>query len=229
MTATPVILIVDDDRHALKKMLWWVRTAGYPTVAASSFDVAWRLLLSTPTELLITKARLGPFNGVRLLQYAHQERPQMSVLLLGPEPDALLDIEARRWGALFMVMPESREALVAAVRRLLPDFRPEQRWPRKRLRHPMPIKVLDRDATIVDVSYGGLCFEMTGYGLPQNFDVDVDWFDLTVRAESVWASPVANGFRYGAMVVSAPEAAEARWRMLVDLTPSALDDIRTQP
>lgn len=221
MSEAPRVLVVEDDELVLGRAMRWLRMSGYVAVGATSSDRARRLLDTDTYDLLVTKARLSVFSGVRLMQLAYLEWPKMRVVLVGERPDAMLDMEARRYGARYVTTPDSREAFIEIVVNALPEARPHQRWPRKRLKRQLPVRVRQYAGLLVDVSYGGLCFEVPAGSTepPSPFEVTVDEFDLQVRAQMVWCQQDAKRIRYGAMLVAPQPADQSRWRMFVDLLP----------
>lgn len=222
MADAPRVLVVDEDEVALGRTLRWLTTSGYLGVGASTAERARVLAATNAHDLMITKTRLAAVSGVRLMQLAYREWPKMRTLLVGDRPDAMLEIEARRYGGRYVVTPDTRESLVSAIAALLPEARPHQRWPRKRLPRQLPVRVREQEGTLVDVSYGGLCLEVpSGAGEPPSpFQVTLDDFDIQVRAYPIWCqSASADRLRCGAMLVPEPSRDYARWRMLVDLLP----------
>jgi CheY-like chemotaxis protein len=220
--SSPGILLVDDDELALSRMTEWLRSSGYPVVATPSYDRA-AALLETDVELLVTKARMGTFNGVRLARLARLKRPAMPVILIDDRDEGEgLGIEARRYGALLMAPPDSREEAVEMLQRTLPHLKPRQRWPRKRVPGSISLRVRERIGRLVDVSYGGFCFVVPAAAgaLPPAFEVAIDPFDLRVRAQTIWSRPEGEQIRCGAMLVSPESAEHTRWCLLVDLVPS---------
>jgi len=223
MTDAPRILLVDEDEVRLGRTMRWLSTSGYLPIGAATAERARALLATDPYDLMLTRTRLAVVSGVRLMQLAYVERPSTRAVLVGDRPDAMLEMEARRYGARYVINPETREALVAAVAAALPDARPRQRWPRKRLRRQLPIRVRHGPGVLVDVSYAGLCVEMpAGAGeLLSPFDVTVDDFGIQVRAQAVWCQREADRLRFGAMLVTPQSGDDVRWRTLVDLLPES--------
>jgi len=223
MKTSSGILVVDHDEVVLNRTLRWLRSAGFPAVGAVGGDRARLLLHSETFDLLVTKARLGVFSGIRLMQIAYLDWPHMPVVLLGDAPDQMLDMEARRYNANYAVAPQTREGWLGLVTRVLPAVRPRQRWPRKRLPLPLPLRIRHEVGSLVDASYGGLCFEMAGptQALPATYDVAVDTFGLQVTAQTVWARRESGRVICGAMLVSPQTGDHARWRQLVDLLPES--------
>jgi ActR/RegA family two-component response regulator len=223
MTTGTALLLVDDDELTLNRTLRWLRMSGYPATGAPTYDRARRLLDTEPFALLLTKAKLGAFSGVRLMQLVYLDHPDTGVIVMGDQPDSMLQIEARRYGALYATVPRSREELIAVIARVRPELRPQQRWPRKRLPAPVPVRVRQQTGTLVDVSYGGLCFEIPrSVQLPGSYEVALDWLGVHVLAQTIWSATSAGALRCGAMLVTPQPGDHARWRMLVDLLPEQM-------
>jgi len=185
ITSAPRVLVVDDDVVSVGQTLRWLRASGYLGAGAVSAERAQALLRDATFDLMLVKTRLPFVGGVRLMQLACAERPELRVLLVGERPNARLEMEARRCGGQYVLEPNSRKALTEAIASMLPDARPLQRWPRKRLSRRFPVRVRDGLGMLVDVSYGGFCVEMpAGEGAPpESFDVAVDAFDLQIHAK----------------------------------------------
>jgi DNA-binding response OmpR family regulator len=114
------VLIVDDTPSTLGALSELLTNAGYDVMRASSFEEGRRLAEEGNPDLLVIDVRLGPYNGLHLVvreRLAHPDRP---VILTTGFPDAVLEAEARRYGAEFMEKPIRSAELIAAVKRLLP-------------------------------------------------------------------------------------------------------------
>lgn len=220
VTGAPRVLVVDDDVVSIGQTLRWLRTSGYLGAGAASAERAQALLRNGAFDLMLVKTRLPFVSGVRLMQLACAERPDLRVLLVGERPNGRLELEARRCGGQYVLEPNSRKALAEAIASMLPDARPLQRWPRKRLSRRFPVRVRDAEGELVDVSYGGFCVEMpVADGAPPDaFEVAVDAFDLRIHAKAVWCQRHDDHYVCGAMLVAMSET-DPRWRMLVDLLP----------
>ena len=115
------ILVVDDTDSTLGALAELLNAAGFQVVTAASFDEAKQRIDEESPELLIVDIRLGPYNGLHLVvreRLAHPDRP---VILTTGFPDALLEAEARKYGAEFMEKPIRSADLIGTVRRLLQD------------------------------------------------------------------------------------------------------------
>ena len=113
------ILVVDDTLATLGALAELLANAGFDVVTAADFDEAKRKVETEAPDLLIVDIRLGPYNGLHLVvreRLAHPDRP---VIMTTGFPDALLEAEARRYGAEFLEKPIRSADLIAMVRRLL--------------------------------------------------------------------------------------------------------------
>ena len=155
------VLIVDDDKTTREGLAEFLEEAGYAAVAVGTFEDATRLLRTSPPDLLIADVRLGPFNGLQLVISSPQPIP--AIIITG-FADPVLESDARRRGADYVLKPVSPSRLLDLVAQKLSAARPAfgipRRWERKPVIGGLPISVDDAPARIVDVSYGGLRFEM---------------------------------------------------------------------
>jgi DNA-binding response OmpR family regulator len=115
------VLIVDDTLATLGALAELIAHAGYDVVTAPDFEEAKKKIEGESPDLLIVDIRLGPYNGLHLVvreRLAHPERP---VIITTGFPDALLEAEARRYGAEFLEKPIRSADLIALVKRLLAE------------------------------------------------------------------------------------------------------------
>ena len=155
------VLIVDDDKTTREGLAEFLEEAGYEAVAVGTFEDATRVLRTSPPDLLIADVRLGPFNGLQLV--ISSPKPIPAIIITG-FADPVLESDARRRGADYVLKPVSPARLLDLVAQKLaaagPGFGTPRRWERKPVIGGLPISVDDTPARIVDVSYGGLRFEM---------------------------------------------------------------------
>ena len=155
------VLIVDDDKTTREGLAEFLEEAGYEAVAVGTFEDATRVLRTAPPDLLIADVRLGPFNGLQLVISSPQPIP--AIIITG-FADPVLEADARRRGADYVLKPVSPARLLDLVAQKLmaarPGFGMPRRWERKPVIGGLAINVDDTPARIVDVSYGGLRFEM---------------------------------------------------------------------
>ena len=158
------ILVVDDlpaIRNGLKQLL---EIAGYRVVVAGSFAEGRFALSEDAPDLLISDVRLGEYNGIQLVATTTRVIP--AIIITG-FPDPVLEAEARRLGADFLIKPVESATLLALIKRKLQpiaepgnDRTHKRRWERKPVTGDLRVRVNDAAARVVDISYGGLKFEL---------------------------------------------------------------------
>jgi DNA-binding NtrC family response regulator len=111
-------LVVDDDPTGMAALVELLQAAGYRVQGAASFEEAKRLLMAEHPDLLITDVRLGAFNGLQLLVLNGTEHPGMTTVVISGFSDPVIEAEARKHGAAFLLKPiEPLELLKEASRR----------------------------------------------------------------------------------------------------------------
>jgi CheY-like chemotaxis protein len=210
------ILIVEDDRATRMGLQELLRQAGYEAIIASDFRAGRRALEDERPDLLIADLRLEGFNGLQLLHI--NPYPTPAIIVTG-YPDDVLQAEARRLGAEYLVKPISAPVLLAAIERLLagPDRQERRRWPRKRLTTDVPVEVDDVPARVIDIGYGGAQVEVFRPGaskMPARLRLAFPVNEVTLEAELVWGTPERAG-RWLCGIAARP-AHESAWRAFVD-------------
>jgi DNA-binding response OmpR family regulator len=223
MSQILVVLLSQDRLQALASLL---KRRGHDVISAGSFEEAGQALSEDAPDLLITEIRLGAYNGLHLVIRSSVHHPHMKAILLGRVCDPLLEQEARSLGATYLVDPRDPNELLATVLRKLEEPAVQRRWYRKQPAGGLPARVAHRLARVVDLSYGGLRFEVSedpGDELSSPVDVAMPAFDLTIRAQPVWTHPAPSGLLWcGAALAEAnPDTIDA-WRRVVDAVPNAL-------
>ncbi len=115
------ILIVDDEPDVVELLSDTLRTKGYDTVSASTFEEGKRLLAVLVPDVLITDVRLGHFNGLQLVV---MRPPSTAAVVVSGYWDSTLEEEARRNGAVYLLKPVAPEKLIDAVRQVLASRNP---------------------------------------------------------------------------------------------------------
>jgi DNA-binding response OmpR family regulator len=215
------VLIVDDDKTTREGLAEFLEEAGYEAVAVGTFEEATRVLRTAPPDLLIADVRLGPFNGLQLV--ISTPRPIPAIIITG-FADPVLESDARRRGADYVLKPVSPARLLDLVAHKLavaarPGFGIPRRWERKPVIGGLPISVDDTPARIVDVSYGGLRFEMQRnhagpeHALPSSLSITLPTAQLSVKAKLIWENLIGDGTWMcgAALFQETPE-----WQGLVD-------------
>jgi CheY-like chemotaxis protein len=220
------ILIVDDHDATRRGLQQFLANAGYIVLSASTFDEGKRLLNEQAPDLLIADVRLGDFNGLQLVA----GDPALPSIMVTGFPDPVLEAEALRLGARYLTKPVApsrllgliEETFVSVARRQ--PYDPKRRWDRKPVGGELSAHVEDALARIVDISYGGLRFEIERQlPLPPSFSITVTNPVVSIDVELVWQT--RNGDRHwvcGAAVSSGNVAAFHNWAAMVDTVPSVL-------
>ena len=195
------VLIVDDDKTTREGLAEFLEEAGYEAVAVGTFEDATRVLRTAPPDLLIADVRLGPFNGLQLVISSPQPIP--AIIITG-FADPVLEADARRRGADYVLKPISPARLLDLVAQKLmasrPGFGTPRRWERKPVIGGLAINVGDTPARIVDVSYGGLRFEMQRSQagskvspLSESLSITLPTAQFSVKAKLVWENLIGEG------------------------------------
>lgn len=210
------VLIVDDDKTTREGLAELLEEAGYEAHAIGTFEEATRFLRATPPDLLIADVRLGPFNGLQLV--ISSPKPIPAIIITG-FADPVLESDARRRGADYVLKPVSPARLLELVAQKLSSSRPgfgiPRRWERKQVVGGLQASVEDEPATILDVSYGGVRFEIDRRregNLPADFNLRLPSAHLSVQAKLVWKNLIGDQWLCGAAL--SQETPE--WYGLVD-------------
>ena len=217
------ILVVDDNDAARTGLVQILERADFEVHSAATFSDGRALLLAEQPDLLIADVRLGEFNGLQLLASATSSTP--AIVVTG-YPDAVLEADARRMGADYLVKPVSPGALVELIRRKLTPsesiFKQARRWQRKQVSGTLPALVGDEPARIVDVSYGGVRLEIERRPerpVPASFLLDLPDAGLSVPVDVVWATRLGKEHWVCGATLAAGEQVARAWHGLVDTVP----------
>ncbi len=222
MSAT--ILIVEDDAPTLSGLASVLENAGYTVIPADSYAAGQRALQTRAPDLLVVDIRLGEFNGLQLI--ATRPRPIPSIVITG-YPDVVLERDARRFGAQYLVKPIAPQGLLAVVRAQLenqPVARTERRWPRTQVVPALPVWVNQWSGRLLDISYGGARLEVDDGvddvdRVPNEVYVSVPSRNVTLSAHVVWtAGRDGAGCILGAELATQDSVQAAAWRELVNRT-----------
>jgi DNA-binding response OmpR family regulator len=110
------ILVVEDDSATRLGLELLLKRAGYDVVATHSVAEGQRALEEAAPDLLIADVRLGAFNGLQLI--AMNPLPIPAIVMTGFD-DPVLEADARRLGAEYLLKPIVPAALLTLVKELL--------------------------------------------------------------------------------------------------------------
>ena len=190
------VLIVDDDKTTREGLAELLEESGYEASAVGTFEEAMRVLRSSPPDLLIADVRLGPFNGLQLV--ISSPKPIPAIIITG-FADPVLEADARRRGADYVLKPVTPSRLLDLVAQKLSSsmagFGIPRRWERKPVIGGLNASVEDEPARIVDISYGGVRFEIDRKNegsLPAAFSLKLPSAQLSVQARLVWKNLIGD-------------------------------------
>ena len=215
---TQKILVVDDDSATRQGLVALLSDAGYTVIGADTLKTAMDALEWETPDLLITDVRLQGYNGLQLLAMAPRTIPAIVVTGF---PDRMLEADAQKLGAEYLVKPLSPATLLSVVRHALERargaFSPARRWTRKAITTRLPAQIQDFSARVLDISYGGLRLEIDralGTRLPPSLCVTLPTSNMAIDVNVVWQKPSgSSGWLCGAEI---PEPNSPMWRQLVD-------------
>lgn len=221
------VLVVDADPETLAATCQVLSSAGYLVSSTSVFEEAKQRLLISPPDLLIADVRLGAYNGVHLVVRARADQPDMPAIVSHATADPVLEVEARRAGACYVVKSPDPTALLDLVSGLLTGRPLEaatavpRRWPRKRA--GVAASLWGSDATVLDVSYGGLRLEVRARDLPEerlspDGEISFPLAGFRLRVRPVWAkrSGLAGPWWCGVEIADSDQRVAQAWRGFVD-------------
>jgi DNA-binding response OmpR family regulator len=194
-------------------------TDAYDVFTAVGFREALQALGDRSPSLMISEVRLEEFNGLHLMIRAQTSHSAMRVILIDRTSDPVLQSEAHRHGALYLVEPVDGVELLEHVSRMQSEVTPHRRFPRKSLAVDQLVAQVARGSVpVVDLSYGGLRLEVLDPSdVGSGIDVIVPGFEVAVRARPVWTCPAPSGrFWCGAELSESNPQAVSVWRRLVD-------------
>ena len=110
------VLIVDDDAATRTGLAALMQAAGYEPTAVGAFHEALHILRTAPPDLLITDVRLEEYNGLQLVINSPKRVP--AIVITG-FTDPVLESDARREGAVYIVKPVNPGRLLDLVRTML--------------------------------------------------------------------------------------------------------------
>lgn len=213
------ILVADQNEVSLNRAVKLLKWRDYVVAGASTPEEADWWLAGWPLDLVITPARFGLATGVELILSVRANQPDVAGLITANGDNVPDAAEARRHGLQIMPTGLDGQEFLNRVASCLATITRRQRWPRKEITAPVTMRIGQTQGKLMDVSYGGLKFELTEerYVLRSPVEIDFPRADLTLLAEVVWSARLGNGQAcvFGVAVKPDPAPA-AEWRAFVD-------------
>lgn len=117
--ATPNVILVEDDDVLRESLMDCFDPSGLRAVAAGTAMQFYRLLASQPCDIVVLDIGLPDEDGLSVLRFLREERPEIGVIILTARSTAADRVSGRQTGAdLYLVKPVEFAELEAAIRNL---------------------------------------------------------------------------------------------------------------
>jgi DNA-binding response OmpR family regulator len=135
-------LIVEPTLEHVLPLVSTLSASSFQVTVAETFEEAKAVLASRPPAVLLTEIRLGEYNGLQLVLQGKSVRSDLVALVMSPVDDPVLQADAEKMGATFMVKPLAPREVLAALFRTMARTS-ETSTP---LRYPFERRTRDRRA-----------------------------------------------------------------------------------
>jgi DNA-binding NtrC family response regulator len=113
------ILVVDDEENFLTLFRWFLTGCGYEVTTASSPDEALHLLTVRGFNVALVDIKLGPGDGIALLEQLTQRSPELKVIMMTAYPTIGSIKQAFDKGAIrYLTKPLHLPELAETIKRL---------------------------------------------------------------------------------------------------------------
>jgi DNA-binding NtrC family response regulator len=229
MIASPVAIVVDADLAELRKTERALENVGFVVMGAGSFAQAKSLLVSITPEIVIADIKLEAFNGLHLAALCAVWRPATPFIATHSVHDTVLEADAKRLSASYVVKTPGREDLTRTAVELLNAHRQGHEAVRRSHRKLAPtstvVQIEASNAEVIDVSYGGARLKLQSAAVrppdervPESFDIVFPDQAFSLRAARIWAAhdSQSGGWLCGVDVSASDSQQLQRWRDFVD-------------
>ena len=229
MIQSPIAIVIDPndaDRQATQRAL---EEAGFVSTALTSFQEARGLLMSIAPDIVVADVRLGEYNGLHLAVLCSIWRPGAPFIVTDTTFDPVLEAEAKRCGAAYVVKSATQDELKRTALAFM-GSRVDATLVRRYRRKPAPMatlaKIAASEARVIDISYDGVRLKLaerpptaSRQDSPITFDVMFPKLNLSLHASQVWESVQEShrgGWQCGADLSQNDSGDLQRWRDFVD-------------
>jgi DNA-binding NtrC family response regulator len=108
-------VVVDGNTPDRLNTVLLLEAAGYQVRSARSFDEAKTLLAAERPDILVTDLRLGQYNGIHLVLRSRSDHPGIVAVVTSRIADPVLEAEAHRQNAQFLLRPLTGPQLLNAI------------------------------------------------------------------------------------------------------------------
>ena len=116
-----LILVVDDERNFLQLLMMVLGKWGFEVKTAVNGDEALKLIDQQAFDVALLDIRMGPVNGIQLLQEIKQRRPLTKAIMMTAYPTHEIRAEATARGAsAYLTKPFEIDELIKTINSLFP-------------------------------------------------------------------------------------------------------------
>ena len=116
-----LILVVDDEQNFLELMMRILSKRGFAVKTAANGDEALKLLEQQSFDLVLLDIKMGPMNGIQLLEKIKERQPLVKAIMMTAYPTNETRVQAMDLGAsAYLTKPVELNALIEAMNSLLP-------------------------------------------------------------------------------------------------------------
>ena len=213
------ILVVDDDAARRHEMVSMLKRRDYTVDSSPTVEQAYVRITEQPITLVVSGIRVGSTNGIQFIVGCRGRRPDIAGIVVAGQPEDVSEMDAWRHGVSVVCRPLIPEHFLMVIAEKLASVRQRQRWPRKKITSYVPLHVERLPARLLDVSYGGLRFQLEGesYDLRSPVRIEIPASQLSLDAELVWSARGVDGASCLCGVMLNDERnADHAWRAFVD-------------
>lgn len=114
--ARPTILVIDDEENFLTLLRWFLTQRGYQVVTASSADETMELLDGHTFDVALIDIKLGPGDGLTLLEQLTRRLPELKVFMMTAYPTVSSIKQAFDKGAVrYLTKPVDLQELASGL------------------------------------------------------------------------------------------------------------------
>jgi ActR/RegA family two-component response regulator len=212
------ILVVDDDPARRQEVVGMLKRRDYTVDSSQTVEEAYVRITEQPITLVVSSNRVGSTNGLQFIVGCRGRRSDVAGVVVAGQPEDVSEMDAWRHGVSVVCRPLNAEHFLMVIAEKLASIRQRQRWPRKKVTSYVPMHVERVPARLLDVSYGGLRFQLEGqpYGLRSSVRIEIPVSQLSVDAELVWSARVDGATCLCGVMLSNDRNADHAWRAFVD-------------
>ena len=213
------ILVVDEDPGRRHEMVSMLKRRDYTVDSLPTVEQAYVRITEQPISLVVSGIRIGSTNGLQFIVGCRGRRPDIAGVVVAGQPEDVSEMDAWRHGVSVVCRPLIADHFLMVIAEKLASVRQRQRWPRKKVTSYVPMQVERFPARLLDVSYGGLRFQLEGesYDLRSLVRIEIPVSQLSMDAELVWSARAVDGASCLCGVMLSDERhADHAWRAFVD-------------